>query len=504
MKNFKKKFRKILIEIITELSRHAKNRLVEFSVLNGLIIAFQFVYILFRKSYLNPLIPLWYTRNWGDYQLAAYKYIYVFPIISLVILIIGLLLIAFLNKYFVRYITEVITAITTFCTFFLTYQMLRIFSISTIPFEPFINPTYIKLLPYFLFSIFVAYFFFPNFINIMKNLGILTIPGVHSHPSMILRGPSARGGGIYFTILFLILSIFTVGFTKEFFGLYLALVLMGVLSYVDDYQNTHPNSSFKIIENPLLRLILLTSVVTIPVVSGIRFEIIINPLQSFYNGKFINFANFEFISYFVTVLWIVWFINVLSWSNGVDGQFSGIVGIAFILVALLSLRFKELTLYHKQIAILATLGAGISFGMVYQMWNPSKIMWGFGAMSAGLVLASLSFMSQSKIITSILIILIPFMDAVVTLIRRLMQGKNPLKGDRGHLHHILIARGWSPSKIALFYWFTTALFGLVGFFTAEKFTIQVGLIIAGLAAFFIILLNLKFIKSKDENSLFRK
>lgn len=504
MKNFKKKFRKFFIEILNELSRHAKNKLVEFSVLNGLMIAFQFFYILLRKSYLNPLIPLWYTRNWGDYQLASAKYIYVFPIISILILASGLFLIAFLNKYFVRYISEVITAITTFCIFFLTFQMLRIFNIATIPFEPFINPTYIKLLPYFLFSLFVAYFFLPNFISTMRNFGILTIPGVHAHPSMILRGPSARGGGVYFTILFIILSIIFIGFSKEFLGLYISLILMGILSYVDDYQNTHPNSSFKIIENPFLRLLLLTSVVSIPVMSGIRFDVVMNPLQSFYNGQFINFSTFQILPYLVTILWIVWFINVLSWSNGVDGQFSGIVGIAFILVALLSLRFRELTLYHRQIAILAILGAGISFGMVYQMWHPSKIMWGFGAMSAGLVLAVLSFMSQSKIITSILIILIPFMDALVTLVRRILQGKNPLKGDRGHLHHILIAKGWKPSKIALFYWFTTALFGLIGFYTADKFTIQIGLLIAGLAAFFIILLNLKFIKTKDENSLFRK
>jgi len=504
MKIFKKRINKIFTEIVTELSRHARNKLVDFSVINVLLILFQFLYISFRKVYLNPEIPLWYTRYWGDYQLALSKYIYVFPIISLFILITGLFLIAFLNKYFVRYITDVLTIVITLCTAFLTYQMLRIFSIATVPFTPFINPMYISLLPYFLIALAISYAFLPSFINIMKNLGILTIPGVHSHPSMILRGPSARGGGIYFSVLFLILSFVLIGFSKEFLGIYLALVLLSVLSFVDDYQNTHPNSSFKIIENPLLRLILLTSVVAIPVMSGIKFDVVINPLQYIFNGQFINFTNFELISSIATILWIVWFINVLSWSNGVDGQFSGIVGIAFILIALLSLRFKELTPFHKQIALLAAVGAGISFGTVNQMWHPSKVMWGFGAMSAGFILAILSFLSQSKIITSILIILIPFMDALVTLTRRLMQGKNPLKGDRGHLHHILMARGWSASKIAIFYWITTAIFGLIGFLTASKFTIQVGLIIAGIVAFFIILVNVKFIKSKDENSIFRK
>jgi UDP-GlcNAc:undecaprenyl-phosphate GlcNAc-1-phosphate transferase len=421
-----------------------------------------------------------------------------------VILILGVLLIALLNKYFVRYIMEVITTIVSFCTVFTTYELLRIFSISSASYKPFINPNYISLVPYFLVAFAISYFFLPLFIGLMKNLDIITVPGIHNHPSMLLRGPSARGGGIYFTLVFILLTFLIVGITSKLTGLYIGLILLGILSYVDDYQNTHPHSAFKIIENPLLRLLLLTSVVSIPVMSGIKFDTIINPLQHVLTGQFIYLANFNLISSILTIIWIVWFLNVLSWSNGVDGQFSGIVGIAFIVVALLSLRFKELTLFHRQLAILAIIGAGISFGTVSQMWHPSRIMWGFGAMSAGLVLAVLSFSSQSKIVTSILIILIPFLDALVTLLRRLLQGKNPLKGDRGHLHHILIAKGWSVSKIATFYWITTAVFGLIGLITAEKFTFQVGFALVGIVAFAIVLLNLSFMRSKNEGSIPRR
>ena len=504
MKLLKKKLRKTLTEIINELRRHAKNKLFNFVILNSLVILFQFLYIAFREKFLNLEIPLWYTRPWGDYQLASKEYIRVFPATSIFIVFCSVILVALLNKYFVRYVTEVITTTVTFCTLLLTYQMLRVFSIATVPFTPFINPTYISLLPYFLFAVVVSNSFLPGFINWMKDLGIITIPGVHPHPSMVLKAPSVRGGGVYFTILFLILSVLMVGFIPNFSGVYLAIVLLGVLSFIDDYQNTHPNSSFKLVENPLLRLILLTSVASIPVMSGIKFDVIINPLQNLFSGQFLYLSNTGIISGIITVVWLVWFLNVLSWSNGVDGQFSGIVGIAFILIALLSLRFKELDIVHRKLAILATIGAGISFGTVGQMWHPSKIMWGFGAMSAGLILAVLSFLTQSKIITSILIILIPFLDALVTLLRRIFQGKNPLRGDRGHLHHLLLDRGWSVSKIALFYWFTTAVFGAIGLLTVERFTIQVGLIIGGVVAFFIILLNFKSSKIKNENTIPRR
>ncbi|MDX1702542.1 MAG: hypothetical protein R3250_18070, partial [Melioribacteraceae bacterium] len=114
------------------------------------------------------------------------------------------------------------------------------------------------------------------------------------------------------------------------------------------------------------------------------------------------------------------------------------------------------------------------------------------------VLSVLSILISSKIITSIIIILIPFLDAFVTVLRRVIQRKNPLKGDRGHLHHILLNRGWSIRRIAIFYWVTTAIFGLAGYFTAERFSLQVGLILAGFVAFPIVLLNLSLKEKHPE------
>lgn len=501
MKKLKKKLLKFFNEIVTEVKRHSKDKFSNFIFINIVLIVFQFLYILLRKEYLSPEIPLWYTRTWGEFQLASKNYIIVLPILSSFLLIVSSVLIALLNKYFVRYITEVLTFLTTACNILLTIQLFRIFSIATLPYKPIINPLYLSLVPYFLISFVAINALIPKFIIFMHSLGIVTNPGIHQHPGMLLKGPSARGGGVLFTLLFIILSVLITGFSSNLLGFYISLSLLALLSFVDDYQNTHPYSTFRLIENPIIRLLLLTSLVSVVVLSGIKFDVILNPLQNFVNGQFINFTSMELVSGVVTVVWIVWFMNVLSWSNGIDGQYSGIVGIAFIMVAILSLRFEDLESTHQKLAILATLSAGLSFGMVKQTWYPSKMMWGFGAMSAGLILAVLSLLSQSKIITSVIIVLIPFLDAVVTLFRRLFQGKNPLKGDSGHLHHLLLKKGWSVSKIALFYWLTTAVFGLIGLLTAERFTLQVGLIMVGVVAFGIVLLNLKSLTKKDENTI---
>ena len=173
------------------------------------------------------------------------------------------------------------------------------------------------------------------------------------------------------------------------------------------------------------------------------------------------------------------------------------MGIAGIVIALLSLRFHPLQPYQESIARMAVILAGASFGLIPYTWHPSKIMWGFGAMSAGMVLAGLSVLSTSKIATSVIVLMVPFLDGLVTFMRRILQGKNPLKGDRGHLHHLLLERGWSPKKVSLFYWFTTAVFGMVGILASDKYLVQITLTLGGMVAFFIILLNLKSISVKQ-------
>jgi len=276
--------------------------------------------------------------------------------------------------------------------------------------------------------------------------------------------------------------------------------MISILGVIDDFQNTHHSSSFKIFENPFLRLFLLFLSVLPTVLSGIMINEVSNPF-----GQIIILKNIHmFLPAVFTIIWIVWLMNVMSWSNGIDGQYSGIIGISSLAIAFLALRFVPLQPIHFQVATLAAISAGSAFGFTKYNWHPSKIMWGFGAMSAGLLISVLSISIKGKIVASILIILVPFMDAIVTVIRRLIQKKNPLSGDRGHLHHLLLDRGWEPKKIAKFYWITTAFFGLVGLMTPEKYSLQAAMIVIGVVAFIIILLNLRSGTNRQQTQIFEK
>ena len=480
-----------------------KNKTLSRFLICVFISAFTLLYILFRYQYINSDIPFWYTKLWGDSQLAPKINIFLIPLMMFVISLIGVLFV-FLNKRYIQFFEDIVWMFVLSSNLVLAFSSFRIIQIASLPFKPIINPLYLGLVPYGVVSFLLIYLIMPYFIDYAQRKKLVTNPQIHSHPGMILQAPSARGGGFVYSIVFLLSAILFIGFPKEFSGFYLSVLMVAVLGIVDDYQNTHPSSSYRALENPTLRLFLLFLAVLPVVFSGVAINTVSNPF-----GGMVNLNVFQIsigsgvlavVPVILTAVWVVWLMNVLSWSNGVDGQYAGIVGIASIIIAILALRFQELQPFHMQIAILAAISAGASFGAVRFNWHPSQIMWGFGAVSAGLVIASLAILAKAKIAVSVLIILIPFLDAFVTVIRRLAQRKNPFKGDKGHLHHILLNRGWSTSKVAMFYWAATAVFGLIGILTPEADVFKLMSIIAGVVMFLIILLNVSIVRKKKEET----
>lgn len=462
---------------------------------NFAIVFFQLIYINLRYNFLNLQIPFFYTKPWGETQLAWKESIFYIPAVALSISLVGMSCMYYIKKHYFKFGNKILFVVVTSCNLMLTYSLLRIIYIASKPFKPILDPKYVALIPPFAVAFLLVYFIAPRFLTWAKEKGIVTDPASHSHPAMVLTKPSARGGGLIFTIGLLITTILFTNITKEILGILTAVILLALLGFADDYQNTHQKSKLRFLESPYLRLALLLFIVFVTTLFKIKIDIVNNPfngiLQLSTYTITIGGLTLGLVSTIVTTLWVTWILNLLSWSNGIDGQYCGIVGIASIVIAILALRFEPLKEIHENYAKLAVIAAGASFGLIKYTWHPSKIMWGLGAMTAGIVISSLSILINSKVTTSVLILLIPFLDASITFLRRLVQKKNPLKGDRGHLHHILLDRGWSVQKIAFFYWITTALFGAIGILSAERLTLQTMLAFSGIGGFFLVLLNLK-------------
>ena len=112
-----------------------------------------------------------------------------------------------------------------------------------------------------------------------------------------------------------------------------------------------------------------------------------------------------------------------------------------------------------------------------------------GGTLAGFMLAVLTILSTSKILTAMVVLGIPIADAGWSMLRRVLTGHSPVWGDRGHLHHkILDEWKWGKRRAALFYWLVTALLGVLAlnFNSQQKFytVILLTVIIGGLLLWF--------------------
>src|SRR5258708_682020 len=315
----------------------------------------------------------------------------------------------------------------------------------------------------------IAFLVTPLVIKFAWKFGIVDEPKKNKHPKVIHTKTTSRGGGLAILIAILISALLFLPFNIHLAAILAGAVIILIIGLLDDKFNL----------SPYLRLVVQFIAATIPVLAGITISFITNPM-----GGIINLP--VWLGSILAILLIVLLMNGLNFgAKGVDGQLSGVVVIAAITVALLSLRFSGDT-GQTPVIILAIILAGSFLGFLPWHIYPQKIMPSFsGSNLAGYFLAILSVLSTAKVGTLLVVLAIPLIDTGYAIVRRVAAGKSPFWGDRGHLHHILLDKGHlTVPQVALFYWVATAILGLTSLSlnTSSKFytIIGVGIFVSGL------------------------
>jgi len=303
-------------------------------------------------------------------------------------------------------------------------------------------------------------------------MGLLDDPKKHKHPGIIHQKTIPRGGGIPLFIGVVLTGIFFLPLTKIVVALFMASLIALIIGILDDKYDISPYVRF--IGNIITAVIVVWSGITIPFIT--------NPFGGI---LFLNSVIFPFsiaLSDIVAILWIVWVMNMLNWSKGVDGQMPGIVAISAMTIGLLSLRFAGSDSFSQISVDLSFIIVGVSLGFLIFNFHPAKIFPGYGATAIYLLLSAASILSGAKLATAILVMGIPMTDGLFTIIRRILSGRSPFWHDKKHLHHLLLSFGISQRYVALFYWIISAILGalaLVLSSTAKLFAIIMLLIIVG-------------------------
>jgi len=288
--------------------------------------------------------------------------------------------------------------------------------------------------------------FFPT-VWLAKKFKLLDNPRLRPHPAHTQKRTVPRAGGLAVFLGIIIAITIFIPFEKTTVGILIGLLILLLIGLLDD---KYPDFS------PYLRLLGQFIATGFVVFSGIGINFVTNPL-----GGIVNFS--PFLSYILALVWIVWVMNMINWSKGVDGQMPGITTVASLILGLLSLK---LTLSgdptQAKVAILAFITTGASLGLLLFNWHPARIFPGFsGSTILGFMIAVLAILSGAKLATAGLVLLIPATDFAYTFLRRILSGKSPVWGDRGHLHHKLLESGLTHQQIALFYILGSVILGAV-------------------------------------------
>ncbi len=310
------------------------------------------------------------------------------------------------------------------------------------------------------FASLFSYFLTPFVIKLAWKLDLVDDPKKHKHVKVIHTYPVPRGGGlaIFLAILFSVFLFLPID--KHILGILLGATILVIVGLLDDKYDL----------SPYLRLGLQFVAALFPVLAGIGISFITNPI----NGKIIDLSNpkivFDFygthsiwiLSSLFAIFWIVYMMNAVNFgAKGVDGQLSGVMVISALTIAFLSLKFiSDPT--QLVVLVLAVILAGAFLGFLPYHIYPQKIMPSFGGSNLGAYLLSvLSIISTTKVGVLAVVLAIPLIDTGYVIIRRVLNGKSPFWGDRGHLHHRLLDAGLSKRQVAYFYWFATSMLGVI-------------------------------------------
>ena len=187
----------------------------------------------------------------------------------------------------------------------------------------------------------------------------------------------------------------------------------------------------------------------------------------------------------LTIFFVVATINAVNFIDGLDGLAAGIVCIAAIAFFAYYYRLTQVFTLPEQAgpALASAILAGACLGFLPHNFYPARIFMGdTGSMLLGLLLAYVPISSIASLgyadtlrtavnrfpeilplLLPATILVIPYADLLLAVVRRTRAGLSPLAPDRKHLHHRLLDIGHShrSSVLIMYLWATLFAGGIV-------------------------------------------
>ncbi len=293
-------------------------------------------------------------------------------------------------------------------------------------------------------------------LKVFPTLGLLDFPKRYGLTRSPIPYPTGIVAVMVFTFSFI--ALFPIGMKEA--GMLIGVLLLAITSLIDDRT---PLPSWA-------RLLMQIIVATLIFAAGSRIYTLTNPLGGFlkldtWTVTTPLFGSLPIVSGIFTVGWLLLTINALNWFDGISGQVSVIAVIGFTMLGCLAMFRNN----EPELALLCFILASIALAGALFDFPPAKMLMGdTGSMFFGLMLGLIGVYHGGKVATAFLALGIPLIDAFFVIIRRISKGHSPFKGGRDHLHHRLLARGFTERQIVCFTAVIGTLFGGTALFLSTE------------------------------------
>ena len=168
----------------------------------------------------------------------------------------------------------------------------------------------------------------------------------------------------------------------------------------------------------------------------------------------------------LTVAWLVLCSNAFNLIDGVDGLAAGIGLTATLTTCLAGMLNGDMAV----VLVTAPL-AGCLAGFLRYNFHPASIFLGdSGSLLIGFLLGSFSIIWSQKSATMtgvaapVMTLALPLLEVGLSITRRFLRNEPIFGGDRGHIHHKLLDRGFTPRRVALLLYAAGGLAAVISLF----------------------------------------
>jgi len=270
------------------------------------------------------------------------------------------------------------------------------------------------------------------------------------------RGLAARStpllGGLAILAGVLVAALIWLPVDRETTGILLGAVTIALVGAIDDV--------FEL--SPAVKLLGQIAAALIPVLAGVRVEHITLP--------FLGAISFSpAVGGALTVLGLVGLMNVVNFSDGVDGLAAGVCAISAVAFSIIAFD-----LGRNAAGVLAAIVAGAALGFLIHNFHPASVFMGdCGALLLGYLLGCAAIQGTLKtnaliaLVGPLAILAVPFLDTSFVIARRLKYRRAPWSADAHHFHHRMARIGFSQRRTVLYLYAWT--FMLAGLAVAMRF-----------------------------------